>query len=74
VARSGDAWAQSVDPTAPYTPLSLGPGESGTSTVTFAPSGGRGKMVRGLIDVDTRNLASLSRDEITTIPYNYRVG
>jgi hypothetical protein len=69
---SGDVWAQSVDPTASYTPLSLGPGETGTITVTFPPSGHRGRVVRGFLGVDTFNLDSLSGDEVATIPYQYK--
>ena len=70
---SGDVWAQSVDPKAPYTPLSLGPGETGTITVTFPPSGHRGKVVRGFLGVDTFNLDTFSGDEVATIPYQYKV-
>lgn len=64
-------WAQSVDPTAPYSPLSLGPGQTGTITLTFT-SPGKGKVVRGFVDVDTFNLASLGGDEVTSIPYSYK--
>jgi hypothetical protein len=70
---SGDVWAQSVNPKAPYTPLSLGPGETGTITVTFPPSGRRGKVVRGFLGVDTFNLDTFSGDEVATIPYQYKV-
>ncbi len=70
---TGDAWEQSVDPSAPYTPLSIGPGQTGQITLTFTPSGHRGQVVRGFIDVDTFNLASLSGDKVTTIPYEYKI-
>jgi hypothetical protein len=72
-ASSGDVWAQSVDPNAPYTPLSLAPGQSGTITLTFSSPGKKGKVVRGFVDVDTFNLASLGGDEVTTIPYAYKL-
>jgi subtilisin family serine protease len=72
-ADTGDVWALSVNPTAPYTPLSLGPGETGTITLTFTPSGPKGQVVRGFIGVDTFNLASFSGDEVATIPYEYRI-
>jgi hypothetical protein len=72
-ASSGDVWAQSVDPNAPYTPLSLAPGQTGTITLTFRSSGKKGKVVRGFVDVDTFNLASLGGDEVTTIPYAYKL-
>ncbi|MGZ4177552.1 MAG: S8 family serine peptidase [Solirubrobacteraceae bacterium] len=70
---SGDVWAQSVDPTASYTPLTLTPGQTGTITVTFTPSGGRHRAVEGSLGVDTFSLDTLSGDEVATIPYEYRV-
>jgi hypothetical protein len=73
-ASSGDVWRQSVDATAPYTPLSLAPGQTGTITLTFSSPGHEGKLVRGFVDVDTFNLASLSGDKVTTIPYSYKLG
>jgi subtilisin family serine protease len=71
---SGDVWAQSVDASAPYTPLSLGPGESGTITLTITPSAPKGTVVRGFIGVDTLNLVTVSGDELINIPYAYKVG
>jgi hypothetical protein len=70
---TGDAWESSVDPTTPYSPLSLAPGQTGQITVTFTPSGRRGHVVRGFIGLDTFNLASFSGDEVATIPYEYRI-
>jgi subtilisin family serine protease len=72
-ASTGDVWAQSIDADAPYTPLSLAPGETGTITVTFTPSGRHGQVVHGFIGLDTFNLVSFSGDEITTIPYEYKI-
>ncbi|MDA0159278.1 S8 family serine peptidase [Solirubrobacter ginsenosidimutans] len=73
-ASSGDVWQQSVDATAPYTPLSLAPGQTGTITLTFNAAGHKGKVLRGFVDVDTFNLASLGGDKVTTIPYTYKLG
>ena len=73
-ADSGDVWAQSVDPTAPYSPLTLAPGDTGTITLTITPNARKGTVVRGFIDVDTFNLVSVGGDRLTTIPYAYRVG
>ena len=73
-ATSGDAWAQSVDATALYSPLTLAPGASGLITLTITPNAPKGTVVRGFIDVDTFNLVSLGGDTLTTIPYAYRVG
>jgi hypothetical protein len=73
-ASSGDVWAASVDPNATYTPLSLGPGESGTITLTITPNAPKGTVVRGFIGVDTFNLATDAGDELINIPCTYKVG
>ena len=73
-ADTGDVWAQSVDATAPYSPLRLPPGDKGKITLTITPNAPKGTVVRGFIDVDTFNLLSLGGDRLTTIPYAYRVG
>jgi hypothetical protein len=73
-ADTGDVWAQSVDATAPYSPLTLGPGDTGTITLTITANARNGTVVRGFVDVDTFNLVSLGGDRLTTIPYAYRVG
>ncbi len=71
---TGDIWEQSVNPSAPpYTPLTLNPGQSGTITVTFTPSGRRDHRVDGFIGVDTFDEFTDSGDEVATIPYEYRV-
>jgi hypothetical protein len=73
-ADTGDLWAASVDPNATYSPLTLGPGGSGKITLTITPNASRGSVVRGFVAVDTFNLVSNSGDEVTLIPYTYRVG
>jgi subtilisin family serine protease len=73
-ADTGDLWAQSVDPTATYSPLTLASGGTGTITLTITPNAPKGTVVRGFIDVDTFNLVSFGGDTLTTIPYAYRVG
>lgn len=71
---SGDVWAQSVNASAPYTPLTLAPGATGTITLTFTPSAPKGTVVHGFIAVDTLNLATVAGDELVNIPYTYTVG
>jgi hypothetical protein len=71
---SGDVWAQSVDASAPYSPLTLNPGQTGTITLTITPDAPKGTVVHGFIGVDTLNLATASGDELINIPYSYKVG
>jgi subtilisin family serine protease len=71
---SGDVWAQSVNASAPYSPATLAPGQTGTITLTFTPNAPRGTVIRGFIGVDTLNLATASGDELVNIPYSYMVG
>ena len=71
---SGDAWAQSVNASAPYTPVTLDPGQTGTITLTITPGAPKGTVVRGFIGVDTLNLGTVSGDELVNIPYTYTVG
>lgn len=73
-ASSGDIWAASVNPAATYSPLSLGPGQTGTITLTITPNAAKGTVVQGFIGVDTFNLATDSGDELVNIPYSYKVG
>jgi hypothetical protein len=71
---SGDAWAQSVNASAPYSPMTLNPNQSGTITLTITPNAPKGTVVHGFIGVDTLNLFSASGDELINIPYSYTVG
>jgi hypothetical protein len=72
--NTGDIWAQTVNASAPYTPMILDPGQSGTITLTITPSAPKGTVVRGFIGVDTYNQATSSGDELINIPYSYTVG
>jgi subtilisin family serine protease len=72
---TGDVWAQSVDASAPYSPLTLAPGQTGTITLTITPPNApKGTVIKGFIGVDTLNLATASGDEVLNIPYMYKVG
>jgi subtilisin family serine protease len=71
---TGDVWAQAADANAPYTPMTLAPGQSGTITLTITPAGPKGTVVHGYIAVDTFNQATSSGDELINIPYSYKVG
>jgi|HubBroStandDraft_5_1064220.scaffolds.fasta_scaffold02816_2 hypothetical protein len=71
---TGDIWAQTVNASAPYSPMTLAPGQSGTITLTITPSAPKGTVVRGFIAVDTYNTATFSGDELINIPFTYTVG
>jgi Subtilase family len=71
---TGDIWAQTIDASAPYTPMTLAPGQSGTIKLTITPNAPKGTVVRGFIAVDTYNQGTSSGDELINIPYTYRVG
>jgi subtilisin family serine protease len=73
-ASSGDVWAESVNASASYTPLTLAPGQSGTITLTFTPNAAHGTVVSGFIGVDTFNPFTDAGDELINIPYSYQVG
>jgi len=73
-ASSGDVWAETVDPNATYTPMTLDPGQTGTITLTFTPRAAKGTVVRGFIGVDTFNSFTIAGDELVNIPYSYTVG
>jgi hypothetical protein len=72
--NTGDVWAQSVNAAAPYSPLTLNPGQTGTITLTITPNAPKGTVIHGFIGVDTLNLATAAGDELVNIPYSYTVG
>jgi hypothetical protein len=71
---TGDVWAQSVNANAPYSPLTLGPGQTGKITLRITPTAPKGKIVHGFVGIDTLNLATASGDELAELPYVYKVG
>jgi hypothetical protein len=71
---SGDVWKQTVDASAPYTPLTLAPGATGTIAVVFTPDAAPGTVVRGALEVSTFNRVTASGDQVLSVPYAYRVG
>jgi len=73
-ASTGDLWRRAVDPSAAYAPLTLAPGETGTITVTFTPSGLAGTVVTGALELDTFDPLTSMGDQVVSIPYAYTVG
>ena len=72
---TGDIEDQAVDPNAaPWTPLTLTPGQSGAMTLTITPTGHRGRIVRGTLFVDVYDNVFGVSGEVVGLPYEYRVG
>jgi hypothetical protein len=75
---TGDGWLQSVNPNATFSPVVLGPGQTGVVHVTITPSGSRGTVIKGNLFVDDFTSAvppydQASGDELAAIPYKYRI-
>jgi hypothetical protein len=74
-ASSGNAWIQlCVDNNAPYSPVTLNPGQSGSITVTITPTASIGTVVHGFVEIETFNPFTAAADEVVVVPYTYRVG
>jgi hypothetical protein len=72
---TGNAWFKAaIDNSAPYSPLRLDPGQTGTITVTITPDAPRGTVVDGFVEVETISNFTSSGDEIVALPYKYTVG
>jgi hypothetical protein len=72
---TGDIWAQSVDPNAAsFTPVTLGPGQRGTMTLTITPTAKPGTVVNGTLYVDYFSRAVSVGGELVAFPYEYIVG
>ena len=77
-ASSGDIWLRSATPAAPFSPVVIQPGQTGTVNVTITPQGASGTVVHGTLFVDdfagdVPPYGQLTGDELTAIPYSYTV-
>ncbi|HEY2672813.1 MAG TPA: S8 family serine peptidase [Rugosimonospora sp.] len=71
---TGDFWFTATQATPPaFSPLVLQPGQSGTITVTFTPSGAKGSKASGVLYVDTFSSYLFSGDDVAAIPYSYTI-
>jgi hypothetical protein len=75
---TGDAWLESLDPSAKYSPVTIAPGATAVVNVTFTPTGAPGTVVRGNLYVDSVSdnvppYAQFSASEVAAVPYAYRV-
>ncbi|MFE7278409.1 S8 family serine peptidase [Streptomyces sp. NPDC057623] len=70
-ASTGQFWDLGAD----YQPLSVAAGETGTMTLTLAPTAPAGTVVHGILYVATDTAMGIANgSEITGIPYTYTVG
>jgi hypothetical protein len=77
---TGDLWEGAINPDAPFSPVTIYPGESKVIDVTITPSGSSGTTVSGHLYVDDLESAvppaaysQLTGDELTVIPYSYTI-
>jgi len=70
---TGDWWRLPIGEDVDYAPLQLGPGDSGTITVTFTPQGAKGDKVNGILYVDDFSQRTLAGNEQIAFPYSYRI-
>jgi hypothetical protein len=70
---TGNIWSALEGLTSTYSPLVLGPGQTGSIPVTITPTGTSGTVESGFIAVETFNFNTFSSDQLTTVPYKYTV-
>jgi hypothetical protein len=76
---TGDLWQSSADPSAPFNPLVVQPGQTVTIPVTITPSAPSGSTVSGTLYVDDSFFTlyeffnGLNGNDVATIPYTYTV-
>ncbi|MBV9194014.1 MAG: protease inhibitor I9 family protein [Solirubrobacterales bacterium] len=79
--QTGDLWSVSTDPSqlTGFSPVIVGPGQTGTIPVTITPSGPSGTHVSGTLYVDDTNEFAFqgfyqpSGNDVAAIPYSYTV-
>jgi hypothetical protein len=79
---AGDFWQEGVTSQSANTrgvtpgdssPLQLRPGQTGKIVVTFRPQGHAGKVVKGVLYVDTSDPFTDAGNELAAIPYEYTI-
>jgi hypothetical protein len=71
---TGDLWLGTVDASASASPIVLGPGQSGTISLTITPTAPKGSVVHGFVYVDNFSSDTGAGDELVAFPYTYTVG
>jgi hypothetical protein len=76
---TGDLWQTSANPSAPFNPVVVEPGQSATIPVTITPSAPSGSTVSGTLYVDDASFLlyeffnGLNGNDVTSVPYTYTV-
>jgi hypothetical protein len=76
---TGDLWTTASTGTFTNSAVVIGPGQSATIDVTITPSAAAGTVVKGTLFVDDELAAippygQISGDELSALPYEYKVG
>jgi hypothetical protein len=77
---TGDLWTAATSGAVNLAPVVIAPGASATVEVTITPTGPKGTVVSGTLYVDNTLFegiapyGQLSGDEVSAIPYQYKVG
>ncbi len=72
-AGTGNVWASLMGGSNAYTPLTLGPGQTGTIAVIFTPSSTSGTRVNGNLYLETYDANAVFSDEVAAVPYSYTI-
>ena len=75
---TGDLWLASLNPSTPFSPVVINPGQTATINVTITPSGAPGTVVRGTLYADdfvngVPPYGQTAGDELAAIPYSYTI-
>jgi hypothetical protein len=76
---TGDLWTAATTGAFTVSPVVIAPGASATVDVTITPAGPKGTVVSGTLYVDDvlagiAPYGQLSGDEVSAIPYEYKIG
>ena len=75
---SNDVWLAATNPAATFSPIYIGPGQTGTINVTITPAGASGTVVQGTLYVDdfvggVPPYGQIAGDELAAFPYTYTI-
>ncbi|MGO8958158.1 MAG: S8 family peptidase [Streptosporangiaceae bacterium] len=75
---TGDFWLASTNPSTPFSPIIINPGDTATINVTITPSGPKNTKVSGTLYVDdyvqgVPPYGQVAGDELVGLPYAYMI-